>query len=133
MNIILCALGGFIIYFVLGGIFFTLPGMRNEFMKFSVIYRSSDGIKKVMPFGMIAMFIAMVTLAIIFGRMYPGSTGAIEGAQFGGLVGTFCVCSFVIHNYVNLNIGGKLTLLQSIAYFFEWLAVGITIGIIHAA
>jgi hypothetical protein len=39
--------------------------------------------------------------------------------------------SFVMHNYVNLNIGWKLTAEQAIAYFVEWLAVGIVIGTIY--
>jgi hypothetical protein len=37
----------------------------------------------------------------------------------------------VIHNYVNLNIGLKLTLQQGIAYSVEWLVVGIVIGLIY--
>jgi hypothetical protein len=36
-----------------------------------------------------------------------------------------------VHNYVNLNIGGKLTLQQVVAYFVEWLVVGIVIGLIY--
>jgi hypothetical protein len=30
-----------------------------------------------------------------------------------------------------LNIGWKLTLEQAVAYFFEWLLVGIVIGLIY--
>jgi hypothetical protein len=37
----------------------------------------------------------------------------------------------VVHNYVNLNIGMKLTLEQSVAYFVEWLVAGIVIGLIY--
>ena len=54
-----------------------------------------------------------------------------QGAIFGALIGVFSVCSFVIHNYVNLNIGLKLTVEQAIAYFVEWVVTGIVIGLIY--
>jgi hypothetical protein len=34
-------------------------------------------------------------------------------------------------NYVNLQIGGKLTLQQAVAYFIEWVIVGTVIGLIY--
>jgi hypothetical protein len=43
----------------------------------------------------------------------------------------FAVCAFVVHNYVNLNIGLKLTCEQAAAYFVEWVATGIVIGLIY--
>jgi hypothetical protein len=36
-----------------------------------------------------------------------------------------------VHNYVNLNIGLKLTVQQAVAYFIEWLVVGIVLGLIY--
>lgn len=47
------------------------------------------------------------------------------------LIGVFAVCAFVVHNYVSLNIGLKLTLEQAAAYFVEWTVVGIVIGLIY--
>jgi hypothetical protein len=41
------------------------------------------------------------------------------------------VCAFVLHNYVNLNIGLKLALEQAVAYFLQWTIVGIVIGLIY--
>ena len=41
------------------------------------------------------------------------------------------VCAFVLHNYVNLNIGLKLALEQAVAYFVQWTIVGIIIGLIY--
>jgi uncharacterized membrane protein len=73
----------------------------------------------------------MVVLAVIYAMLYRGGSGLAEGARFGTLVGIFAICSFVIHNYVNLNIGLKLTLQQSVAYFIEWLFVGMVIGLIY--
>jgi len=73
-----------------------------------------------MPAGMAAMFAAMVALAVIYAMLYQGGSGVVEGTRFGALIGVFAVCAFVVHNYVNLNIGLKLTLEQAAAYFVEW-------------
>ena len=43
----------------------------------------------------------------------------------------FAVCAFVLHNYVNLNIGLRLTVGQAAAYLVEWIVVGIVIGLIY--
>src|SRR5437762_3446255 len=126
MQILLSAFGAFVVYMAIGGLLFTRPWMKNEFLKYSTIYRSQNGIKKVMPFGMLAMFVAMFMLTVLYSMIHHTGTALAEGVTFGALVGIFCVCSFVVHNYVNLNIGVKLTVYQSLAYFFEWLAVGIT-------
>ncbi len=131
-RVALAALGAFVAYFVLGGLSFVLfPSLKDEFLKYSAVYRTPDAMKTVMPAGMAAMFVAMVVLAIIYAMAYQGGSGAAEGARFGALIGVFAICAFVIHNYVNLNIGSKLTLQQSIAYFVEWLAVGLVIGLIY--
>jgi hypothetical protein len=37
----------------------------------------------------------------------------------------------VEHNYVNLNIGVKLTVGQGAAYFVEWMVTGMVIGLIY--
>jgi hypothetical protein len=131
-RVALAALGGFVAYFILGGLFFALvPSMKNEFQKYPAVYRSQEGIKSTMPFGMAAMFVAITALAVIYAMLYQGGSGLAAGARFGALIGIFSIGSFVVHNYVNLNIGGKLTLQQSIAYFVEWLIVGIVIGLIY--
>ena len=131
-RVALAALGAFVAYFVLGGLSFVLfPSLKDEFLKYPAVYRTPDAMKTVMPAGMVAMFVAMVVLAVIYAMSYQGGSGAAEGARFGALIGVFAICAFVIHNYVNLNIGSKLTLQQSIAYFVEWLAVGLVIGLIY--
>jgi hypothetical protein len=131
-RVALAAVGAFVAYFVLGGLSFALfPSLKDEFLKYPAVYRTPDAMKSVMPAGMAAMFVAMVVLAIIYAMAHQGGSGAAEGARFGALIGVFAICAFVIHNYVNLNIGSKLTLQQSIAYFVEWLAVGLVIGLIY--
>src|ERR1035441_8384121 len=111
LRIALAALGGFVTYFILGGLAFGLfPSLRNEFLKYPAVYRTQDGIKSHMAAGMVAMFVSVLALAVIYAMLYQGSSSVGEGARFGALIGVFAVGSFVVHNYVNLNIGLNLTL-----------------------
>ncbi len=131
-RILLAAFCAFIAYFIYGGILFgLLPWLRTEFARYPAVYRSQEGIKSVMPFGMIAMFVALVAIAVLYAMVYSGGSDIAEGARFGALIGVFAIGSFVVHNYVNLNIGLKLTIQQSIAYFVQWVIVGIVIGLIY--
>src|ERR1700691_687609 len=117
-RIVLAALGAFVAYFVLGGLSFVLiPSLKTEFLKYPLVYRSQDSMKSVIPVGMAAMLVAMVAmvaLAVIYAMLYRGGSGVAEGARFGALIGVFAICAFVIHNYVNLNIGAALTAQQSV-------------------
>ena len=125
-------LGGFVTYFVLGGLsFVVLPSLKTEFLKYPAVYRSQEGIKSAMPVGMAAMFVAILALAVIYARLSQSGSGAVEGARFGVLIGIFAVGSFVVHNYVNLNIGVALTVQQAMAYFVEWTITGMVIGLIY--
>jgi uncharacterized membrane protein len=63
--------------------------------------------------------------------MRHSGSGLTAGTHFGVLLGAFVVCAFVLHNYVNLNIGVKLALGQAVAYFLQWTIVGIVIGLIY--
>jgi hypothetical protein len=128
----LAGLGATVAYFVFGGLVFgLLPQLRDEFRKFPAVYRKQEEIKAVMPVGMAAMFLSILVLAVIYALAYRGGSGVAEGARFGALIGIFAVGAFVLHNYVNLNIGLKITLQQAAAYFAEWTIVGIVIGLIY--
>ena len=131
-RIVLAAVGGFVGYMALGSLMFVaLPSLKTEFKKYSAIYRSHEGQMSHMPLGMAAMFVGILVLAFLYAMLYAGGSGLAEGARFGALIGVFAICCFVLHNWVNLNIGLKLALQQSVAYFVEWLAVGIAIGLIY--
>jgi hypothetical protein len=131
-RILVASLCAFVAYFIYGGILFgLLPWLRTEYAKYPAVYRSQEGIKTVMPFGMLAMFVALVAIAVLYAMVYSGGRGIVEGARFGALIGVFAIGSFVVHNYVNLNIGLKLTIQQSIAYFVQWVIVGIVIGLVY--
>jgi len=124
--------GAWVAYFAFGFLVFgVLPLLRNEYAKYPAVYRTPEDMTRVMPFGMAAMFVAMVVLAALYAMAYQGGSGLVEGARFGALVATFAVCAFVVHNHVNLNMGRTLTIGQAVAYFIEWTIVGIVIGLIY--
>src|SRR5208282_1237417 len=117
-RIALAALGAFVAYFILAGVsFVALPSLKTEFQKYPAVYRPHDSIMAVMPVGMAAMLVAIVALAVIYAMVYRVGYGATQGALFGALIGVFAIGAFVVHNYVNLNIGAKLTMVQAVAYF----------------
>jgi hypothetical protein len=131
-RILLASVCAFVAYFIYGGILFgALPWLRTEFAKYPAVYRSKEGIKSTMPFGVLAMFVALAAIVVLYAMAYSGGSGVVEGARFGALIGVFAIGSFVVHNYVNLNIGLKLTIQQSVAYFVQWVLVGIVIGLTY--
>jgi uncharacterized membrane protein len=131
-RIALASLGATVAYFAFGfALFAAMPGMKREFMKYPNVYRSQDSMMKMMPFGMIAILISIVVVAVLYAKTYPAGGGIASGAYLGALIGIFAVCTFVIHNYVNLNIGVALTVYQAIAYFIQWTIVGAAIGLIY--
>jgi hypothetical protein len=132
MGVVLAALGAFVAYFVVGGVMFVaMPWMKTEFMKYPAMYRPSEGQMKNMPVAMVATLVAIVVLAVLDAMICHGGLGVVEGARFGALIRVFAIGTFTVHNFVNLNIGWKLTVEQSVAYFIQWVVVGIVIGVIY--
>lgn len=127
----LAALGGTVAYFVFGFlVFWLVPVLINESRKYPAVFRPQEEMKTVMPIGIVATFIAILVVAIIFAMINQGGAGPMEGARLGVLVGIFVVCH-VLHNYMNLNIGLKLALGQAAAYFVQWVIVGTIVGLIY--
>ena len=125
-------MAAFVAYFAIGGVVFgVLPWLRTEFMKYPNVYRPQEGIKSTMPVGMAFMFVAMVALTMLYATQRDAGDGLLAGMRFGALVGVFAVGSFVVHNYVNLQIGAKLTVQQAVAYFVQWVIVGVVIGAVY--
>jgi uncharacterized membrane protein len=128
----LAALAGTVASFAFGFlVLWLVPALINEAHKYPAVFRPKETMMAVMPIGLVAAFIAILVVAIIFAMIHPGGSGTMEGARFGILIGIFVVCAFVLHNYVNLNIGLKLALGQAVVYFIQWTIVGIVIGLIY--
>jgi hypothetical protein len=131
-SLALVALGGTVASFAVGFLmFWLLPGLIKEAHKYPAVFRPKEEMTKVMPIGLAATFLSILVAAIIFAGIHHGGSGTTEGARFGVLLGLFVVCAFVLHNYVNLNIGLKLALGQAVAYFVQWTIIGIVIGLIY--
>ena len=128
----LAALGGTVASFAFGFlVFWLVPGLIKEGHKYPAVFRPKEKMMAVMPIGLAATFIAILVVAIIFAMLHQGGSGTAEGARLGVLIGAFVVCAFVLHNYVNLNIGLKLALGQAVVYFVQWTIVGMVIGLIY--
>ncbi len=128
----LAALGGMVASFAFGFlVLWLVPGLINEGHKYPAVFRPKEEMFTVMPIGIVATFISILVAAIIFAMIHQGGSGTTEGARFGVLIGIFVVCAFVLHNYVNLNIGLKLALGQAVAYFVQWTIIGVVIGLIY--
>ena len=128
----LAALGGMVASFAFGFlVMWLVPALFEEGHKYPAVFRPKEEMMTVMPIGLVATFISILVVAIIFAMIHQGGSGITEGARFGVLIGIFVVCAFVLHNYVNLNIGLKLALMQAAAYFVQWTIIGIVIGLIY--
>jgi hypothetical protein len=128
----LAALRGTVAYFVFGFlVLWLVPALISEAHKYPAVFRPKEKMMTVMPIALAATFMAILVVAIIFAMIHQDGSGTTEGARFGVLIGIFVVCAFVLHNYVNLNIGLKLALGQAVAYFVQWTIVGIVIGLIY--
>ena len=127
----LAALGGTVASFAFGFlVFWLVPALINEAHKYPAVFRPREEMNSVMPIGLVATFIAILVVAIIFAMIDHGGSGPMVGARLGVLMGIFAVCN-VLHNYANFNIGLKLAVGQAVAYFFQWTIVGIVIGLIY--
>ena len=128
----LAALGGTVASFAFGFlVLWLVPALINEAHKYPAVFRPKEEMMTVMPIGMVATLMAILVVAIIFAMIHHGGSGITEGGRFGVLIGIFVVCAFVLHNYVNLNIGLKLALGQAAAYLVQWTIVGTVIGLIY--
>jgi len=128
----LAALGGTVASFVVGFlVLWLVPALFEEGHKYPAVFRPKEEMMRVMPIGLVATFVSILVVAIIFAMINHAGSGVAEGARFGVLIGIFVVCACVLHNYVNLNIGLKLALGQAAAYFVQWTVVGIVIGLIY--
>jgi hypothetical protein len=75
-RIVLASLGAMVAYFVYGfAMFAAWPSMKTEFMKYPNVYRPKDEMMKVMPYGTVAIFIAIVVVAILYAKINTAGGG----------------------------------------------------------
>ena len=130
-RIALAGLGAMVAYFALGFLLLALLPLDNEVRQFPAVYRTPESMKQVAPVGMVALLLAMMALAALYASAFRVGSTVAQGVRFGFLVGVFAAGSFVLHNYVSLNIGLRLALLQAVAYFVQWVGAGVVIALIY--
>jgi hypothetical protein len=131
-GIALSALYATVTALVLGGLFFgALRAMRDEYTRHPALYRTKDQMMKLMPLAMISMYVGAFAATFIYAMGFREGTNLVVRGQFSVMLAIFVVCGFVLHNHVNLAISTRLTVYQAIAYFLEWLVVGLVISLTY--
>jgi hypothetical protein len=130
-RVILAGLGGMVAYFALGFVLLAILPLADEIIKFAAVYRPEESMMQVAPVGMVAMLVAMMALAALYAFAYREGSAVAQGVRFGLLVAVFSAGAFVLHNYVSLNIGLRLALLQAVAYFIQLFAASVIIALIY--
>ncbi len=117
-------------YFLYGGLVEGLL-IAEDFRPYTGVYRSRETVMRYFPLGIACTFIAIVVMAAIYAKGYEGGSGLAEGARFGVLMAIFVTCTVVAHNYVILNIGGKLAAELAVSTLVQWTLVGTVIGLVY--
>lgn len=130
-RIALAGLGATVVYFAIGFLLFALLPLADEVRQYAAVYRTPESMQRVAPVGMAALLLSMMALAALYALVVRDGSAVAQGVRFGFLVGVFAASSFVLHNYVSLNIGLRLALLQAVAYFVQWIGSGVVIALIY--
>src|SRR5437899_11326866 len=100
----LAALGGTVASFAVGFlVMWLVPALIEEGHKYPAVFRRKEEMFKVMPIGLVASFIAIMVVAIIFAMTHQGGSGTAAGARFGALIGILVGYGFVWYYYVHFK------------------------------
>ena len=127
----LAGVGAAVVYFALGFLLLALMPLAEEVRQYAAVYRPEEAMTRVAPVGVVALLLAMMALAALYALAFRVGPAMAQGLRFGILVGVFAAGSFMLHNYVSLNIGLRLALLQAFASFVQWVGSGIVIALIY--
>jgi hypothetical protein len=130
-RIALTGLAATVAYFALGFLLFALLPLDNLVRQFPAVYRTPESMKSVAPIGMVALLLAMMALTALYASAFREGSAVAQGLRFGFLIGVFAAGSFVLHNYVSLNIGFRLALVQAFAYFVQWVGSSVVIALVY--
>jgi hypothetical protein len=128
-RIALSAIAATLTYYLFGSICGAL--FANYYSQYSAVFRPREMIVGYMPLGFAGTFIAALALAMIYAGDNRRKSAALDGLRFGALIGVFIVGAAVAHDFVILNIGRNLALLEASGQFVGWLLAGVVIGLIY--
>ena len=129
-RLFLAAFLALIVFFAWG---FLTEGwlLLKAFQPSGALYRTADIQLKYMPFGLAAVFVALLTAAAVYAEWCHGTSGALKGVQFGLLMGLLVACVHPISNLVTMKMDLKLGLLTTVTAFLGWVLVGLVFGLIY--
>lgn len=130
-RIALAGLVATIAYFAIGFLLYAVLPLAEEVQKVAAVYRPPESMQRVAPVGLGALLVSMMALAALYALAFRAGSAVAHGVRFGFLVGIFAAGSFLLHNYVSLNIGLRLALLQAFAYFVQWVGSGVVIALLY--
>lgn len=130
-RILLGALGATVAYFALGFVLLAILPLDAELGRYRAVYRPEESMMGAAPVGMAALLLAMVALATLHAWAFPGGASPRQAVRFGLVVGVFAAGSFLLHNYVSLNIGLRLALLQTAAHAAQVFGAGVAAALIY--
>lgn len=94
----LAALGGTVASFAVGFlVIWLVPVLIDEAHKYSAVFRPQEEMMTVMPIGIVATFIAILVVAILFAMVHQRESGPMEGARFGAGKPLFATRKFVLN------------------------------------
>jgi hypothetical protein len=130
LRVSLAAVAALVTFFAWG---FLTEGwlIRKDFAASAALYRSSDMQMKYMPFGMVAILVALWAAALLYAGWCGGTSGAMKGLQFGLLMGVFVACIHPISNLVTMNMDTKLGLEIAVSNAIGWVLAGLVIGLVY--
>jgi hypothetical protein len=85
----------------------------------------------VLPYGMAATLVALLTAVLFYAGRRGGTSGAVRGLQFGLLMGVFVACIHSISNLVTMNMDTKLGLEIAASNAIGWVLAGLVIGLVY--
>ncbi|SRR5579864_1755015 len=129
-RIVLAAIGGMVVFFVLGGLLQATP-LAKEYGAYPGVFRQKDAIMSRMPIGITGILVAILAVAVIYATTYSGGSGLAAGARLGVLVGIFAACAFEAHNFTILNIGSRIALELAATAIVQWTLITMAIGLIY--
>lgn len=113
------------------GIMIWLTPFGDLFANYPTVLRPMPLFKDNVPLMLLAWFIAVLVLAVVFARGYAGGNGALEGLRFGSLMALFSVCFVSLSSYSQFNIGLRMALIGGAQLIVQMVLIGIVIGVAY--
>ncbi len=129
-RIFLAALGGTFVYYIYGFIVFGVL-IKSAYRASEALYRPASEVTRYMLAGIVATYVGLLALGLLYVKCYTGGSGWTEGWRVGLLTAVLITCVGVVHNWVTMRMDGKLAALQAVATFLQWILVGMTIGLLY--